>query len=169
MRNVADIHGLHLMAEFTMIGHVNSPGSGIEFTIPPNKLSHVIDSYINRPDGDYFVLEREKEIKWKYGFPVPDESVENIYVKDVEGIRVVDDQEPEDGTFLETAFARVLDAAGNAGRDAKKKAGFLSEGFRESVRDLKITGLSFSGELKNVIYAITGLLAVVVIISIINR
>ena len=145
MRDIKQIFGKRLKAGFPVTMYRRFPNSKQIETLPPGKPSPLIDSYTK---SGYFQLENGQE---------------NLYVKDAEGIEVVPPNVPDDSVFFDSIIAGVSDWFGNTGRQLSKQAGFLQDGFKESISGVKTDFFNFSGALAPIIWGLVALFSLYLI------
>lgn len=125
--------GKKIKSDRDEIIYVGFPGSDITRTLPAGKPSPVIDSFIR---GRFYQF---------------NDGTENTYIEKSEGQEVVEPDAPDDSTPGAGVVAGVTDVFRNTFTGVSKYAGFLGQGFTESVGSVGF-GLEKLGEdLKKVI------------------
>lgn len=122
-------------------------------TLPPRKPSPVVDSIISNNGIDYYALR---------------EGNETFYLQVDSDLKVVDSDHEDESNFLSSVFVGARDRLGNTTTSIKKYSGFLKEGFKESVSDLKVDAFDFSKDVRKLILALVAVLGIVIIFKIVK-
>lgn len=145
--NVAEIIGKRLKSGNDVTMFYRFPGSQVTKTLPAGKPSPLITSYLA---SGYYQLDGVAS--------------NSYYVKDSNQVKVVDDNADDDSGLFSSVSSGFFDLVENTSKKAVKNAGFVSDGFKESISGLNIAALDFGKDLKKIVTA--GAVAVTLIIII---
>lgn len=146
MRSFKDIYQKRIRAEKDLRMHYGSPDSRQYITLPAGDVSPLITSYLM---NGWFQLEGDESGSY--------------YIKDQEGLRLVsEDAESESNIFTRVGY-RIADYWNYQKDFNVRKSEYLSEGLKESISDI---GLSGSDLAKNLRYVLIGLAFLAVLLSI---
>lgn len=139
MVDVKEIYNKRLKSDRALVMFERFPGSDSKRTLPAGKPSPRIKSFIRRGSTGYYQL-NDKD-------PASGEA-KNLYVKQAEDVEIVDPSAPDDSGIGSGLFSGVFDWVGNTTRAGTKYAGFVGEGFKESVSGVKVGFEFLSKELR---------------------
>lgn len=146
MRDVSGIFGKRLVSDQPIKMYFGSPGSDNIVTLPAGKPSPVIDSYLQ--SGFFQVKGTEN------GY---------FYIKD-ENVEIVDpDAKDQSSIFQKTGYFFADLWNFNASK-AVKQSGYLSDGFKESISNVKLSGFELSKQLRYILIG-AGVLVFLLIIK----
>lgn len=134
--------GKRIKSPVDEVQRIGFPKSDKVQTLPAGKPSEKITSYIVNDGQGWYQVSDQK------------------YIRESNRLQFVDDSAEDESGFLSGAIFAVSDWLSNTGRNAEKKAGFLKEGFNDSISDV---GTGFSA-INNAIKPI--LILVVIIVGI---
>jgi len=102
-------------------------------TLPAGKPSGKITSFIiNKGNGFYQIEDKN-------------------YIQDKDRLNLVDDTAEDESGFLTGAFYAISDWLRNTGTEAEKQAGFIGEGFKKSVGEVKTGFFNINSAVKPIL------------------
>lgn len=129
--DIEKIYGKRLKSDRPIKMFYRFPDSDTIQTLPVGKPSPVINSYL-----------------LSGFFEVVGDSTGNYYIKDSPDLLLVDENEPDESSFFEDVTFSLSDFWNSNSKKVSKYSGFLNEGFKDSVSDLKVDAFKLSKELK---------------------
>lgn len=91
---------------------------------------------------------------------------ERFYIAQEKGLNVVDPNEKDTSNIFDTFFDRIKSTVSNKKDTVTKQAGFLSDGFQETVKDSVSFSKVFDNKIKTYGLGIIGILILIVIIKV---
>lgn len=154
--NFSDFFGKKIRSKNDVKMHVGSPGSGEVKTLPAGKPSPKIDSYIKQKGARWYQLKpKAKDVHY--------------YVKFSDNFDIVPPNAKDKSSYFGSLFNQAKDFIENTGETVQKNAGFLGSGFKKSVSNIGGDLWNIGKGLKKGLFAIGGILVLIIIIKIINR